>query len=101
MIEATPSPLGHVITIDDERIRSRPPRDRVVRGSVEETLNALLDGEAARLRNAQRHERSGARRDRRAGNYDRAFPEEHWRRIRTRARLIFSESAGIPGLARI
>ena len=60
MTEATPSPLGNVITIDDERIKSH--LDRVVRGSVEETLNALLDAEADRLCNAQRYERSAARR---------------------------------------
>ena len=40
----TPSPLGHVITIDDERIKSH--LDRVVRSSVEETLNAPLNAEA-------------------------------------------------------
>jgi hypothetical protein len=39
----TPSPLNNVITIDDERIRRH--RDRVVRGTVEETLNTLLDSE--------------------------------------------------------
>jgi hypothetical protein len=39
MTESTPSPLGNVITIDDERIKDH--LDRVVRGSVEETLNAL------------------------------------------------------------
>jgi len=38
-------PLANVITIDDERIRGH--LDRVVRGTVEETLNALLDAEAA------------------------------------------------------
>jgi hypothetical protein len=38
MNENTPSPLGNVITIDDERIKSH--LDRVVRGSAEETLNA-------------------------------------------------------------
>jgi putative transposase len=54
------SRLGNVITIDDERIKSH--LDRVVRGSVEETLNALLDAEADRLCNAQRYERSEARR---------------------------------------
>jgi len=69
MTETTPSPLGNVITIDDERIKSH--LDRVVRGSVEETLNALLDAEADRLCNAQRYERSQARRDSRAGHYDR------------------------------
>ncbi len=46
---------------DDERIKNR--LDRVVRGTVEETLNALLYAEADRLCNAQRYERSEARRD--------------------------------------
>jgi hypothetical protein len=32
MVDTTPSPLGNVITIDDERIKSH--LDRVVRGSV-------------------------------------------------------------------
>jgi len=66
MPENTPSRLGNVITIHDERIKSH--LDRVVRGSFEETLNALLDAEADRLCNAQRYERSEARRDRRAGH---------------------------------
>src|SRR4026207_1682666 len=69
MNETTPSPLGNVITIDDERIKSH--LDRGVRGSVEETLNALLDAEADGLCNAQRYERSEARRDTRAGHYER------------------------------
>ena len=69
MTENTPSPLNNVITIDDERIKNH--LDRVVRGSVEETLNALLDAEADRLCNAQRYERSEARRDTRAGHYER------------------------------
>jgi hypothetical protein len=69
MNEATPSPLNNVITIDDERIKSH--LDRVVRGSVEETLNALLDAEADRLCNAQRYERSAARQDTRVGYYER------------------------------
>ena len=42
-----------------------------MRGTVEETLNALLDAEADRLCNAQRYERSAARRDTRAGHYER------------------------------
>src|SRR5580698_312041 len=69
MTNDTLGPLGHVITIDDERIKSH--LDRVVRGSVEETLNALLDAEADRLCNAQRYERSAARRDTRADHYER------------------------------
>ena len=35
--------LGNVIRIDDERIRDH--LGNIVRGSVEETLNALLDAE--------------------------------------------------------
>ena len=69
MTENTPSPLGNVISIDDERIKNH--LDQVVRGTVEEALNALLDAEADRLCNAQRYERSEARRDRRAGHYER------------------------------
>src|SRR5262245_33872740 len=69
MTETTPSPLNNVITIDDERIKNH--LDRVVRGSVEETLNALLEAEADRLCNAQRYERTQARRDTRAGHYER------------------------------
>lgn len=37
----TPSPLGNVITIDDERIKSH--LDRTVRGRVKETLDAEAD----------------------------------------------------------
>jgi putative transposase len=58
-----------VITIDDERIKTH--FDRVVRGSVEENLNALLDAEADWLCNAQRYERIQARWDTRAGHYER------------------------------
>src|SRR6516164_8197184 len=65
------SPLNNVITINDERIKSH--LDRVVRGTVEDTLNALLDAEADRLCNAQRYERSAARRDTRAGHYERGL----------------------------
>src|SRR5690242_16132001 len=66
MTETTPRPLNNVITIDDERIKNH--LDRVVRGSVEETLNALPDTEADRL---QRYERSAGRRDTRAGHHER------------------------------
>jgi putative transposase len=62
-------PLQNVIKIDDDRIKGH--LDRVVRGTVEETLNALLDAEADRLCNAQRYERSEDRRDTRAGHYER------------------------------
>jgi len=71
--EDTPIPgsLNNVIRIDDERIKGH--LDRVVRGTVEETLNALLDAEADRMCNAQRYERTDARRDTRAGHYERGL----------------------------
>ena len=53
-------PLSNVIRIDDERIQDH--LGKVVRGSVEETLNALLEAEAERLCNAERYERTAARR---------------------------------------
>jgi len=61
--------LSNVIKIDDERIKGH--LDRIVRGTVEETLNALLDAEAERLVGAGRYERSGERRDYRSGHYER------------------------------
>ena len=39
--------VGNVIRIDEERIRDH--LGRIVRGTVEDTLNALLDAEADRL----------------------------------------------------
>lgn len=45
----------------------------LVRNSVEETLNALLDHEAEELVNAEKYERSGERKGYRSGHYDRNF----------------------------
>ena len=61
--------LGNVVQIDEARIRDH--LGELVRGSVEETLNALLDAEADRLCNAARYERTEVRRDTRAGHYER------------------------------
>jgi transposase-like protein len=44
---------------------------RVVRSSVEETLNALLQAEADTICGATRYERSPERMDTRAGSYER------------------------------
>ena len=63
--------LSNVVRIDDEQIRDH--LGKIVRGSVEETLNALLDAEADRLCNAGRYERTEARRDTRAGSYERGL----------------------------
>src|ERR1700682_63895 len=61
--------LSNVIRIDDDRVREH--LGHIVRGTVEETLNAMLEAEADRLCNAERYERTAARRDQRSGSYDR------------------------------
>ena len=60
---------GNVVRIDEERIKDH--LGRIVRGTVEDTLNVLLDAEADRLCNAKRYERTEGRRDTRAGSYAR------------------------------
>ena len=52
--------MGQVIQIDEARIRDH--LGEMVRETVEETLNALLDVEADRLCGAGRYERSQGRR---------------------------------------
>ena len=69
--DAKDAPMGEVIKIDEARIKDH--LGEMVRGTVEEALNALLDAEADRLCGAARYERSEGRRDTRAGSYDRAL----------------------------
>jgi transposase-like protein len=94
--------LGAVVQIEDGKIRAH--LDEVVRATVEETLNALLDAEADVLCGARKYERTEDRKDTRAGSYDRQLhtkaaeivangieetlsyyqlPPEHWRCLRT------------------
>ncbi len=47
-------PMGQVIQIDEARIRDH--LGEMVRGTVEETLNAMLDAEADQLCGAGRYE---------------------------------------------
>ena len=61
--------LGQVIQIDEGKIQAH--LGEVVRSTVEETLNALLDAEADRLCEAERYERTETRKDTRAGSYQR------------------------------
>jgi len=61
--------LGKVIQIDENQIQEH--LGELVRGTVEETLNKLLDAEADQLCNAARYERTEGRRDTRAGHYSR------------------------------
>jgi putative transposase len=61
--------LSKVIKIDQARIHSH--LDLMVRDTVEETLNKMLNEEADRLCNAERYEHTEARKDTRAGYYNR------------------------------
>jgi len=58
-----------VIAVDEEELRSHV--SEVVRQSVEETLNGLLDAEADTLCQARRYERNAERASTRAGHYER------------------------------
>jgi len=69
MTDDSTKPLSKVIRIDESEIRGH--LDEMVRGTVEETLNSLLDAEADEMCNAQRYERSPDRIDTRAGHYTR------------------------------
>ena len=70
--------MSNVIRIDDDRVREH--LGNIIRGTVEGTLNAMLDAEADRLCNAGRYERSEARRDFRSGKYE--------RKLETKAGLV-------------
>ena len=69
--EAKGESMGQVIRIDEGRIRDH--LGEMVRGTVEDALNAMLDAEADRLCGAARYERTEERTDRRAGAYERAL----------------------------
>jgi hypothetical protein len=57
-----------VIRFGDERISGHP--GRVMRRTVEETFNAVLDSEAEGRCNAGNYERTAALRDSRPGHYE-------------------------------
>ena len=67
--EPTESSFRDVIRVDEAQVRSHV--DQVVRATVEETLNSLLDAEADQLCGAKRYERSPERLDTRSGHYAR------------------------------
>ena len=68
MGDDTPTVLG-ALQVDETKLKGHV--DEVVRSSVEETLNGLLDAEADQMCRAQRYEHSPERVDRRAGYYAR------------------------------
>ncbi len=59
MSDSVSKKLGKVINIDESQIHAH--LGELVRGSVEETLNQLLNEEANQLCNADRYERTEAR----------------------------------------
>lgn len=63
--------LSNVIKINEAQIQEH--LGQMVRSTVEETLNAMLDAEADQLCNAQKYERSDKRANGRAGHYQRNF----------------------------
>jgi transposase-like protein len=68
-IAPAPEPVRDVIKIDEAQLTKH--LDQVVRDTVEQTLNALLDAEADHLCGAKRYQRSPDRLDTRAGSYPR------------------------------
>jgi transposase-like protein len=60
-----------IIEVNEEKIKQH--LGEFVRGTVEETLNTLLDAEADAICNAQKYEHSSERKDTRAGYYKRKF----------------------------
>lgn len=58
--------MGKIIQLNEAEVKKE--LSELVRGTVEETLNRLLDEEADRITNAHRYERTEERRDSRAGH---------------------------------
>ena len=58
-----------IITLNEQTLKNQ--LGELVRASVEETLNKMLDAEADQLANAGKYERTAARKDTRAGHYQR------------------------------
>jgi putative transposase len=67
--ETAEASIPNVIRVDEAQVRSH--LEQVVRSTVEETLNGLLDAEADELCCASRYERTPERLDTRAGHYRR------------------------------
>jgi len=61
--------LKEAFSVDAQKVRGH--LDQMVRQSVQETLNALLDAEADRVCQAGRYQHSAQRQDTRAGSYQR------------------------------
>ena len=62
---------GNIIQLNEQFINNE--LKTIVKNSVEETLNALLDAEADKLVQAERYAREQTRKGYRAGHYERSF----------------------------
>ena len=69
MKEQESTTRGKIIQIDEGQVQRH--LSELVRGSVEETLNAMLQAEADELCKARRYERTAERASTRAGHYER------------------------------
>jgi putative transposase len=69
--DSTQKSQGNIIQINEEQIKDH--LGEMVRGTVEETLNAMLEKEAEHLVCAERYERTEGRKDTRAGHYNRSL----------------------------
>ena len=69
--DSTNNSAGKIIQINEEQIKDH--LGQMVRGTVEETLNAMLEQEAQQLICAERYERTEVRKDTRAGHYNRGL----------------------------
>ena len=61
--------MGDIVHLNEGEIKRQ--LGEMVRVSVEETLNAMLEEEADRITQAHRYERTSERADTRAGHYSR------------------------------
>ncbi len=68
-MESKTDPTGKIIQINEGLVQNQI--SSMVKKTVEETLNAMLDAEADRLIQAEKYERTEARTDTRAGHYTR------------------------------
>jgi transposase-like protein len=69
--DSTKSSTDKIIQINEEQIKDH--LGQMVRGTVEETLNTMLEQEARQLLCAERYERTEGRKDTRAGHYNRGL----------------------------
>ena len=60
---------NNIIKIDEEGLKN--DLKGVIRKTIEETLNTMLDEEAAELCHAEKHERTEGRQNYRSGHYQR------------------------------